>query len=56
MFDLIWENKTVPADWKKGLIVKIPKKGNLQDCGKWRGITLLPLASKVLSRIIINRI
>ena len=56
IFDLIWENETVPTDWNKGLIVKIPKKGNLQDCGNWRGITLLPLASKVLSRIIINRI
>ena len=56
IFDLIWEQENVPQEWNKGLIFKIPKKGNLQDCGNWRGITLLPLASKVLSRIIINRI
>ena len=56
IFDLIWEKETVPAQWTKGLICKIPKKGNLQECGNWRGITLLPLASKVLSRILINRI
>lgn len=42
--------------WTKGLICKFLKKGNLQECGNWRGVTLLPLASKVLSRIIINRI
>jgi hypothetical protein len=46
----------VPTQWTKGLICKIPKKGNLQDCGNWRGVTLLPLASKVLSKILINRI
>ena len=56
IFSLIWEKETVPTQWKKGLICKIPKKGNLQECGNWRGVTLLPLASKVLSRILINRI
>ena len=25
-------------------------------CGNWRGITLLPIASKVLGRVVINRI
>ena len=40
----------------KGLIVKLPKKGDLAECGNWRGITLLPFASKVLGRVVINRI
>ncbi|XP_018015247.1 uncharacterized protein LOC108672131 [Hyalella azteca] len=56
IFDLIWDQETVPTQWTKGLICKIPKRGNLQDCGNWRGVTLLPLASKVLSKILINRI
>ena len=55
-FQLIWEKETVPSQWTKGLICKIPKKGNLQDCGNWRGVTLLPLVSKVLCKIIISRI
>ena len=38
------------------MICKIPKKGNLQECSNWRGVTLLPISSKVLSRILINRI
>ena len=56
IFDIIWEQEIVPTQWTKGHICKIPKKGNLQECVNWRGITLLPLASKVLSRILINRI
>jgi hypothetical protein len=56
IFDIIWEKETVPTQWTKGLIFKIPKKGNLQVCGNCRGVTLLPLASKVLSRILVDRI
>jgi sorting nexin-29 len=56
IFDLIWDQETVSAQWTKGLICKIPKRGNLQDCGNWRGVTLLQLASKVLSKILINRV
>ena len=56
IFDLIWKEERVPEQWKMGLICKIPKKGNLQECGNWRGVTLLPIASKVLGKILINRI
>ena len=28
-----------PKVWKKGLIVKIFKKGDLCDCNNWRGVT-----------------
>ena len=56
LFDLIWLEEKLPEQWKQGLISKIPKKGNLQQCGNWRGVTLLPIASKVLRKILINRI
>ena len=56
IFDLIWTEEKVPKQRTKGLICKIPKKGNLQDCGNWRGVTLLTLASKVFSKILVNRI
>ena len=48
----IWETETVPEDWKKGLLVKPPKKGDLSQCNNWRGIML----GKVLSRIILERL
>ena len=40
----------------KGIIVKIPKKGDLTECGNWRGITLTSVPSKVFGRVIIDRI
>jgi hypothetical protein len=43
-------------DWKEGIIVKIPKKGDYRNCNKWRGITLLVVISKVFTRIILDRI
>ena len=51
-----WERKSVPQDWKKGAIIKLPKKGVLCDCGNWRGITLLSVPGKVLCVILLHRL
>ena len=32
------------------------KKGDLENCNNWRGVTLLSVPSKVLGRVIIVRI
>ena len=37
LFQNIWNSDTIPEDWSKGLIVKVPKKGNLKNCDNWRG-------------------
>ncbi|XP_044573630.1 uncharacterized protein LOC123257756 [Drosophila ananassae] len=34
-FTNIWESERIPASWKKGIIVKLPKKGDLSDCNNW---------------------
>ena len=52
----IWISEVTPASWTTGLIVKLPKKGDLSDCNNWRGITLLSITSKILSRIIHKRL
>ena len=52
----IWKHEQIPEKWKKGLIIKIAKKGNLKECKNSRGITLLPVVGKVLGRIIVDRI
>ncbi|CAF1405586.1 unnamed protein product [Adineta ricciae] len=36
-------------EWKQGIIVKIPKKGNIADCNNWRGITLLSIPGKIFT-------
>jgi len=46
IFREIWESETIPEVWKTGLIVKLPKKGDLGDCNNWRGVTLLPLPAR----------
>ncbi|KAI8427072.1 hypothetical protein MSG28_014711 [Choristoneura fumiferana] len=51
----VWETERVPCEWKQGLLVKVPKKGDLSVCDNWRGITLLPTAAKVLAKILLNR-
>jgi hypothetical protein len=56
LFASVWEEKKIPDDWSNGIIVKIPKKGTLRDCSNWRGITLLSTPSKILTKIIIQRI
>ena len=33
LLSLIWEEERIPEDWCKGLIVKLPKKGDLANCG-----------------------
>jgi hypothetical protein len=40
----------------KGIIVKLPKKGDLKVCDNWRGVTLINVASKIFARCIFDRI
>ena len=52
----VWAGKRIPDDCNEATIIRIPKKGALNDCNNWRGITLLSIPSKILAKIIINRI
>ena len=52
----IWEEEQVPHEWKLGYMVKLPKKGDLSVCSNWRGIMLLSVPGKVLTRIILERL
>ena len=52
----IWNHERIPEAWKLGLIVKLPKKGNVKECKNSRGIMLLSVVGKILGRIIIDRI
>ena len=56
IIDIVWRDEKAARKWRKGLIVKLSKKGNLKECKNWRGITLLSVVSKVMGRIVIDRI
>ena len=51
-----WPFGKITQAWKQGLIIKLPRKGDLQECKNSRGITLPFVVVKVLGRIIIERV
>ena len=55
LFNKIWDGD-FPEEWNSASIVSIPKKGNLADCNNYRGISLINVGIKILSKIITNRI
>ena len=48
--------KEWPTQWTESILITIPKKGNLKACENYRTISLISHASKILLRIIQNRI
>ena len=55
LFKHMWRDEVTPDEWKKkGIIIRIPMKGDLRECGNWRGITLSPVGMKVFSKVILN--
>ena len=55
LFSKIWEKEEVPVQWKEGIVIKLPKKGDLTDCNNYWGIMLLSVPGKVLNRILLER-
>ena len=58
LFNAILINETVPMYFKRGLIVPIPKGTNKDrtDVDNYRGISLLPIMSKVFERVILKQL
>lgn len=52
----IWATKQWPAIWTKSLIIPLPKKGNLRQCQNYRTISLICHTSKIMLRVILNRL
>ena len=52
----IWKTGEWPKDWTQSLVITLPKKGNLQKCQNYRTISLICHPSKVMLRIILNRL
>ena len=47
LFSVIWHEEIVPPQCREGLIVNLFKKGDKEDPGNYRCITLLSVAGKV---------
>ena len=55
--NMAWKQGVVPDDWVKAILVPIYKgKGSRDECGNYRGISLLSIPGKVYGRIVIERV
>ena len=45
-----------PQDWKRSVFIPIPKKGNAKECSNYRTIALISHASKVMLKILQDRL
>ena len=45
-----------PDQWSKCDIVPIPKSGNLEEVGNYRGIALSAVIAKIINNMLLNRI
>ena len=52
----IWKTGEWPTTWTQSLVITLPKKGNLQLCQNYRTISPISNPSKVMLKIILNRL
>ena len=52
----IWKTQQWPQDWKRTVLIPIPKKGNPKDCSNYHTIALILHASKVMLKILQARV
>ena len=52
----IWQTGEWPTPWTQSLVITLPKKGNLLQCQNYRTISLISHASKVILKILLNRL
>ena len=52
----IWQTGQWPIPWTQSRIITLPKKGNLQQCKNYRTVSLICYPSKVLLKVLLNRL
>ena len=52
----VWQTGEWPTTWTQSLVITLPQKGNLQLCQNYRTISLISHPSKVMLKILLNRL
>ena len=56
IYQQIWKTQQWPQDWKKSVLIPIPKKGNAKECSNYHTIVLISHASKEMLIILQARL
>ncbi|XP_073848775.1 uncharacterized protein [Musca autumnalis] len=52
----IWQEERIPDDWNLSILCPVHKRGDKTVCSNYRGISLLPIAYKIVSGILCERL
>ena len=52
----VFDGKGMPEEWKTSVVPIFKGKGDVIDCGAYRGVKLLEYAMKIVNRVLENRI
>ena len=52
----IWKTQPWPQDWKKSVVIPIPRTGNAKECSNYHTIALISHTSKVMLNILQPRL
>ena len=54
---MLGEGGGVPKDWQEACVVPVYKgRGNKNECGSYRGISMMSIMGKLYGRVVINRV
>jgi len=56
IYSEVWETGIWPDEWTESVFIPLPKKSDLLQCSNYRTIALVSHASKILLRVILERI
>ena len=52
----IWQTGKWSTPWTQSLVITLPQKGNLQQCQNYRTLSFISHQSKVMLKLILNRL